>query len=75
MDVAFYRDAIFAGMTPSAFRLGTILHVGWFWTRPTGCCILYRGENIETVDFDRLISVDNFARSTALLKALKEFFS
>jgi hypothetical protein len=60
MDAAFYRDALFAGMTPSAFKLGTILHLGWFWPRLTGCCLLYRGDTIEGVDFNRIATVNDF---------------
>jgi hypothetical protein len=60
MDSCFYKDALFAGLTPNAFKLGTVLHQGWFWQRPTGCSILYRGDNIETIDFDRIVAVRDF---------------
>ena len=63
MDTAFYREALFAGMTSNAFRLGTVLYIGWFWPRPAGCCLLYRGKGIEAVDFDRIVAVDNYDAS------------
>ena len=59
MDSAFYKDALFAGMTTNAFKLGTVLHLGWFWPRLNGCSLLYRGDSIETIDFDKIIAVGN----------------
>ncbi len=59
MDFAFYKDALFAGMTTNAFKLGTVLHLGWFWPRLNGCSLLYRGDSIETIDFDKIIAVGN----------------
>ncbi len=60
MDAAFYRDALFSGMTSNAFKLGTVLHMGWFWPRLTGCLLLYRGDSIETVNFDRVVAASDF---------------
>ncbi len=63
MDTAFYRDALFAGMTSNAFKLGTVLHMGWFWPRLAGCSLLYRSGSIETVNFGRIVAVDDFDAS------------
>jgi len=60
MDTAFYKDAFFAGMTSNAFRLCTVLHLSWFWPRLAGCCLLYRGDSIDTVDFNQIVAVDDF---------------
>ncbi len=60
MDAVFYRDALFTSVTPNAFKLGTVLHQSWFWPRPAGCSLLYRGDSIETIDYDRIIAVRDF---------------
>jgi hypothetical protein len=57
MDTKFYRDALFGGMTSSAFKLGTVLTLGWFWVRRDGCAILYRGSSFWTVDFENILLV------------------
>ena len=51
------RDALFAGMTARALKLGTTLTSGWFWTRRSGCSALYRGHTLEDVDFDHILCV------------------
>jgi hypothetical protein len=63
MDSCFYKDALIAGMTPNAFKLGTVLHQGWFWPRPAGCSLLYRGDSIETIDYDQIVEVCDFNAS------------
>jgi hypothetical protein len=63
MDTAFYRDALFVGMASNAFKLGTVLHVGWFWPRLTGCSLLYHGDSIEAINFGRVTAVDDFDAS------------
>jgi hypothetical protein len=50
-------DALFNGMTDSALKLGTILSSGWFWTRPSGCSVLYRGTSMEQIDFANILAV------------------
>ncbi len=57
MDTKFYRDALFGGMTSNAFKLGTVLTLGWFWVRRDGCAILYRGSSFWTVDFEDILLV------------------
>jgi hypothetical protein len=50
-------DALFNGMTSNALKLGTTLSLGWFWVRVTGCSALYRGPDIEQIDFERILAV------------------
>lgn len=51
------KGALFNGMTSNAFKLGTTLSLGWFWTRITGCTALYRGPDTEQIDFDTVLTV------------------
>jgi hypothetical protein len=57
MEIHWLREALFAGQTSNAFKLGTVLTLGWFWTRIAGCSILYRGGSIETIDFTNILAV------------------
>jgi len=50
MEAKFLKDALFGGMTANAFKLGTVLSLGWFWMRVEGCCVLYRGDSIDRID-------------------------
>jgi hypothetical protein len=50
-------DTLFNGMTSNAFKLGTILTGGWFWMRPSGCTVLYRGPGMEQIDFANILAV------------------
>jgi hypothetical protein len=57
LERRWLRDALFNGMTANAFKLGTILTSGWFWTRVNGCTALYRGCSMEQIDFDDILAV------------------
>ncbi len=57
MERKWLKDALFAGMTGNAFKLGTSLTLGWFWLRVFGCSMLYRGGSMETIDFDDILTV------------------
>jgi hypothetical protein len=57
MESKWLEDALFAGMTANAFKLGTVLSLGWFWPRVAGCSMLYRGNSMETIDFDNILAV------------------
>jgi hypothetical protein len=57
METTWLKQTLFAGMTANAFKLGTVLSSGWFWTRISGCSVLYRGHSIETVDFGNVLTV------------------
>lgn len=58
MDVGFYKDALFGGMTSNAFKFGTTVTLGWFWMRLGGCSVLYRGPKIGNVNFDCVLCVE-----------------
>ncbi|MCX5647018.1 MAG: hypothetical protein NTZ17_20405 [Phycisphaerae bacterium] len=51
------RDALFNGMTSTAFKLGTILTQGWFWACRRGGTAIYRGPSITQVDFNHILQV------------------
>jgi len=51
------KEALFAGMTANAFKLGTVLSLGWFWMRLGGCSALYRGPQMNQVDFESILTV------------------
>lgn len=57
METRWLRESLFAGMTANAFKLGTVLSLGWFWTRLGGCSALYRGSDMETIDFANILTV------------------
>jgi len=57
MESKWLEEALFAGMTANAFKLGTVLSLGWFWSRVAGCSMLYRGDSMETIDFDNILAV------------------
>ena len=44
-------------MTANAFKLGTTLSLGWFWTRIAGCSVLYRGPGMEQIDFSNILAI------------------
>lgn len=60
METRFSKDALFSGMTSNAYKLGTVLSLGWFWMRIAGCSVLYRGPSMESMDFDNLLAVADF---------------
>lgn len=47
-------------MTANAFKLGTVLTRGWFWVRPDGCSVLYRGGSMGSIDFENVLVVAPF---------------
>lgn len=57
MKRGWLRGAIFNGMTHEAFRLGTTLSLGWFWMRTAGCSALYRGPEMNQIDFGDILAV------------------
>jgi len=50
-------DALFNAMTANAFKLGTTLSLGWFWSRVNGCSALYRGLSMEQIDFANILAL------------------
>ncbi|MHC4790331.1 MAG: hypothetical protein ACYS8Y_02665 [Planctomycetota bacterium] len=63
METKWLKEALFAGQTANAFKLGTVLTLGWFWPRVSGCCLLYRGCGMETIEFGNILVVDDFDAS------------
>jgi len=57
METKWLKEALFSGMTANAFKLGTVLTLGWFWPRVTGCSVLYRGSSMEAIDFANILTV------------------
>jgi hypothetical protein len=57
METKWLKEALFAGMTANAFKLGTVLTLGWFWMRVAGCSVLYRGSSMETIEFVNILTV------------------
>jgi hypothetical protein len=57
METKWLKEALFAGMTVDGFKLGTVLTLGWFWLRVAGCSMLYRGENMDAIDFTNILVV------------------
>ena len=48
-------DVLSNSITANAFKLSTVLSMSWFWMRPGGCNALYRGSNLEHMDFDNIL--------------------
>jgi hypothetical protein len=63
------RDALFNGMTSTAFKLGTMLTHGWFWTRRRGCTAIYRGPSVPEVDFNHILQVADSHSQEVVLPA------
>lgn len=57
MESKWIKDSLFAGLTANAFKLGTVLTLGWFWSRVSGGAVLYRGSSMETIDFENVLVV------------------
>jgi len=57
LSMPWLAEALFAGATANAFKLGTTPSLGWFWTRRLGCTALYRGRDMETLEFGRVLAV------------------
>jgi len=56
MDAVFY-DSLYEGDSAAGLKLCMGLAGGDFWSRPAGCCVLYRGGRWYEADFDRPIAV------------------
>lgn len=57
MDSKFF-DSLYEGDSANGIKLGMGLTNGDFWARPAGCQMLYRGNSMETIDFDNILAVD-----------------
>lgn len=57
IDRPWLREVLFNCVSANAFELGVTLSGGWFWVRPTGCTALYRGADMQQVDFANILVV------------------
>lgn len=57
METTWLKEALFAGTSANAFKLGTVLTLGWFWPRVSGCSVLYRGSGMGAIDFANIVAV------------------
>jgi hypothetical protein len=57
MNSIWLKEALFAGQTANGVKLGTAFALGWFWARVRGCRIVYRGDSMETVNFDEVLAI------------------
>lgn len=66
MEFRFLRQALFAGRSATAVRLGTILTLGRLWARTERCHTVYRGQDGE-LDYTDVQAVMESAASEASL--------
>jgi len=57
METMWLKEVLFAGAGADAFKLGTVLTLGWFWLRVAGCSVLYRGSSMERIEFANILVV------------------
>lgn len=57
MENVWLKESLFSGMTANAFKLGTVLTLGWFWPRVAGCSVLYRGSSMGAIGFVNILTV------------------
>ena len=68
MEAKFLKDSLFAGMTGNAFKLGTVLTLGWFWMRQAGCHCVYRGQD-GNINYDLIQATMNLNGSQVSIAA------
>jgi hypothetical protein len=56
MEARFF-DSLYEGDSPNGVKLGMGLIGGDFWPRITGCQVLYRGLEIDKIDFSNILAV------------------
>jgi hypothetical protein len=56
MDAEFF-DSLYEGDSPNGVKLGMGLTGGDFWPRVAGCSMLYRGSNMDLIDFTNILAV------------------
>ena len=57
-EKTWLAGALFGGVGANAFKLGTVLSLGWFWVRRSGCLVLYRGPSMRQIDFANVLTVE-----------------
>lgn len=63
MENKFFQDSIYKGRTLNAIKLGTILTLGRFWLRPSGCHTVYSGQDGK-FDYDNVQAVMDIGDTT-----------
>jgi len=56
MEDKFFLNAVYKGRSSNAIKLGTVLTLGRFWVRPSGCHTIYRGQD-SVMDYDNVQAV------------------
>jgi hypothetical protein len=56
MDAKFF-DSLYEGGSPNGVKLGMGLTGGDFWPRVAGCSMLYRGSDMDLIDFSNILAV------------------
>ncbi len=56
MDAEFF-DSIYEGDSAQGTKLGMGLTGGDFWPRIDGCTLLYRGKDMQSINFQKLLAV------------------
>lgn len=57
IELNWLNGALFNGITANSFKLGTTLSLGWFWMHVSGCSALYRGPDLEQIDFEEILTI------------------
>ena len=60
MEREWLKESLLCGHGSNALKLGTVLTCGWFWTRVGGCCLLYRGERLDSIDFSNILAAASY---------------
>lgn len=68
MESKFFQNAVFIGLSANAIKLGTILTLGQFWVRPSGCHIIYRGQD-GAMNYNDIQAVMNIADEDVFINA------
>ncbi|MCX5635768.1 MAG: hypothetical protein NTW55_08025 [Planctomycetota bacterium] len=57
MEAKWLKDSLFNGLTSNGWKLGLVLSQGWFWYRIGGITVLYRGQDMEKIDFTNILTL------------------
>lgn len=69
MDGKFF-DSLYEGDSANGVKLCMGVTGGDFWTRLTGCQNLYRGNSVETIDFNNILIAANTNELTIIIGGL-----
>ncbi len=71
MEDKFF-DSLYEGDSTNGFKLGMGLTGGDFWPRVSGCQNLYRGQSIESVDFNNILAVADISANSVSIPSYLE---